>query len=288
MKQNSKTPMLIRRIILLLIDSLSIFASFYASFMIFYNSMLSMRFMTHALPEAVLLWIVTMGIFIFFKLYRSLWQFASVTELMNIVLATLWSTFAGCLICIVLGLHVPSVLYIVYFLLLTLFVGGSRFGYRFIRLYASRHHLFGRNDGSISNVMVVGAGAAGEKIYKEISNTPILNKRVVCFIDDDPAKQGRTIHNISIYGSRFHIVEAVEKFKVDEIYIALPSVDKKEVADILNICKETKCKLKRLPGMYQFINDEIILNKLKDVEVQDLLGRDPIKVNLNENHVICD
>ena len=282
MKNNSKTPMLIRRIILLLIDSLSIFASFYASFMIFYNSMLSMRFMTHVLPEAVSLWIVTMGIFIFFKLYRSLWQFASVTELMNIILATLWSTLAASIINILFSLDVPSTFYIVYFLLLTLLVGGSRFGYRFIRLYISRHHLFGRNDGSISNVMVVGAGAAGERIYKEISNTPSLNKRVVCFIDDDPAKQKRSIHNIIIYGSRQDIVEAVEKFKVDEIYIALPSVDKKEVADILNICKETKCKLKRLPGMYQFINDEIILNKLKDVEVQDLLGRDPIKVNLNE------
>lgn len=282
MKNNSKTPMLIRRIILLLVDSLSIFVSFYASFMIFYNSLLSMQFITHVLPEAVSLWIVTMGIFIFFKLYTSLWQFASVTELMNIVLATLWSTFAGCIINILFGLDVPTVLYIVYFLLLTLLVGGSRFGYRFIRLYISRHHLFGRNDGSISNVMIVGAGAAGEKIYKEISNTPSLNKRVVCFIDDDPAKQGRSIHNITIYGNRYRVVEAVEKFKVDEIYIALPSVDKKEVADILNICKETKCKLKRLPGMYQFINDEIILNKLKDVEVQDLLGRDSIKVNLNE------
>lgn len=282
MKNNSKTPMLIRRIILLLVDSLSIFVSFYASFMIFYNSLLSMQFITHVLPEAVSLWIVTMGIFIFFKLYTSLWQFASVTELMNIVLATLWSTFAGCIINILFGLDVPTVLYIVYFLLVTLFVGGSRFGYRFVRLYVSRHHLFGRNDGSISNVMVVGAGAAGEKIYKEISNTSRLNKRIVCFIDDDPAKQKRSIHNIIIYGSRKDIVEAVEKFKVDEIYIALPSVDKKEVADILNICKETKCKLKRLPGMYQFINGEIILNKLKDVEVQDLLGRDPIKVNLNE------
>ena len=88
MKNNSKTPMLIRRIILLLIDSLSIFVSFYASFMIFYNSLLSMQFITHVLPEAVSLWIVTMGIFIFFKLYTSLWQFASVTELMNIILAT--------------------------------------------------------------------------------------------------------------------------------------------------------------------------------------------------------
>lgn len=130
--------------------------------------------------------------------------------------------------------------------------------------------------------MVVGAGSAGEKILRETLNTKNLHKTIVCFIDDDPHKIGRRIHGVPIVGDRNTILDHVSKYKIDEIYIALPSIDKKEVAKILNICKETKCKLKRLPGIYQFINDEIILNKLKDVEVQDLLGRDPIKVNLDE------
>lgn len=162
-------------------------------------------------------------------------------------------------------------------------VGGARFGYRFLRLYASRHHLLGRGEHIESRVMIIGAGSAGEKILRETLVTPKINKEVVCFIDDDLSKKGRRIHNVPVVGGRNEILQQAEKYHVDEIYIALPSIDDKEVSEILNICKETKCKLKKLPGIYQFLNDEITLEKLKDVEVQDLLGRDPIKVNLEES-----
>ncbi len=161
-------------------------------------------------------------------------------------------------------------------------VGGARFGYRFLRLYATRHHLLGRGEHIESRVMIIGAGSAGEKILRETLVTPKINKEVVCFIDDDLSKKGRRIHNVPVVGGRNEILQQAEKYHVDEIYIALPSIDDKEVSEILNICKETKCKLKKLPGIYQFLNDEITLEKLKDVEVQDLLGRDPIKVNLEE------
>ena len=130
--------------------------------------------------------------------------------------------------------------------------------------------------------MIIGAGSAGEKILRETLVTPKINKEVVCFIDDDLSKKGRRIHNVPVVGGRNEILQQAEKYHVDEIYIALPSIDDKEVSEILNSCKETKCKLKKLPGIYQFLNDEITLEKLKDVEVQDLLGRDPIKVNLEE------
>ena len=93
--------------------------------------------------------------------------------------------------------------------------------------------------------------------------------------------------NVPVVGGKNEILQQAEKYHVDEIYIALPSIDDKEVSEILNICKETKCKLKKLPGMYQFLNDEITLEKLKDVEVQDLLGRDPVQVNLKENYGLC-
>ena len=130
--------------------------------------------------------------------------------------------------------------------------------------------------------MIIGAGSAGEKILRETLVTPKINKEVVCFIDDDLSKKGRRIHNVPVVEGRNEILQQAEKYHVDEIYIALPSIDDKEVSEILNICKETKCKLKKLPGIYQFLNDEITLEKLKNVEVQDLLGRDPIKVNLEE------
>ena len=168
------------------------------------------------------------------------------------------------------------------FIIITCFHRWKPIGYRFVRLYASRHYLFGRSDDNESKVMIVGAGSAGEKILRETLVSTKLHKKVVCFIDDDATKHNRCIHNVPIVGGRNEILTQVEKYKIDEIYVALPSIDDKETSKILNICKETKCKIKKLPGMYQFLNDEITLEKLKDVEVQDLLGRDPVQVNLKE------
>lgn len=123
-----------------------------------------------------------------------------------------------------------------------------------------------------------------EKLYNSLIETQaeICECNYKLFFDDDKNKHGRTLHNIMIYGGRDKIIEAVDKYHVDEIFVAMPSVDKKDVAEILNICKETKCKIKTLPGMYQFLNNDIHISDFKDVEIEDLLGREPIKVNLDE------
>lgn len=277
-----KYQLFIRRIILIVVDMISLLLSYYGSMMLYDYRMIEEFAFYETIPIVISLIIVSLGIFTVMKLYSSLWQFASINELINIVISTMLSTMAFMIINMITGNQLPVNMIIGYWMISTLLVGGIRFSYRFLRLYASRHALFGRSDVPNKRVMVVGAGAAGEKILRETLNTKGLHKTIVCFIDDDPHKIGRRIHGIPIVGNRESIKNSVSKYKIDEIYIALPSVDKKEVAKILNICKETKCKLKRLPGIYQFINDEIILNKLKDVEVQDLLGRDPIRVNLDE------
>lgn len=277
-----KYQLFIRRIILIVVDMISLLLSYYGSMMLYDYRMIEEFAFYETIPIIISLIIVSLGIFTVMKLYSSLWQFASINELINIVISTMLSATAFMIINMITGNQLPVNMIIGYWMISTLLVGGIRFSYRFLRLYASRHALFGRSDVPNKRVMVVGAGAAGEKILRETLNTKGLHKTIVCFIDDDPHKIGRRIHGIPIVGNRESIKNSVSKYKIDEIYIALPSVDKKEVAKILNICKETKCKLKRLPGIYQFINDEIILNKLKDVEVQDLLGRDPIRVNLDE------
>lgn len=277
-----KYQLFIRRIILIVVDMISLLLSYYGSMMLYDYRMIEEFAFYETIPIVISLIIVSLGIFTVMKLYSSLWQFASINELINIVISTMLSTMAFMIINMITGNQLPVNMIIGYWMISTLLVGGIRFSYRFLRLYVSRHALFGRSDVPNKRVMVVGAGAAGEKILRETLNTKGLHKTIVCFIDDDPHKIGRRIHGIPIVGNRGSIKNSVSKYKIDEIYIALPSVDKKEVAKILNICKETKCKLKRLPGIYQFINDEIILNKLKDVEVQDLLGRDPIRVNLDE------
>lgn len=280
-EMKDRKQLLIRRAILICIDSLSIVVSFYGALSLYYNGLVGSEFAQGSVL-VILVWMISLAIFALLKLYQSLWQFASITELSNIVLAAILSTVANFTICEVGGFNPPESTYIIYLMLLTLLVGGSRFAYRILRLYASRHYLFGRKDTVKNRVMIIGAGAAGEKILREMLLSSNIDKVVKCFIDDDPNKRDRAIHDVPIVGNRYDIINAVEKYKIDEIFVALPSIDDQEVSEILNICNETNCKLKKLPGIYQFINDDIIIDKLKDVEIQDLLGRDPIKVNLDE------
>lgn len=130
--------------------------------------------------------------------------------------------------------------------------------------------------------MIIGAGLAGEKIYREISSAPQVYKEVSVLIDDNIAKHKRSLHNVPIVGGRDKIIDASKEYKIEEILVAMPSVDEKELADILNICKETKCRIKKLPGIYQMLNGDVHLSDFKEVEIKDLLGREPIEVNLEE------
>ncbi len=277
-----RRQLIVRQTFLIFVDILCITVSFYGAFALFSNHLIEPRYFTGAAGfTLVALIISSLGFFAFLKFYHSLWQFASLTELKNILFGTLLSTAANIIISMVANCLGPVSVYLIYFMILTLLIGASRISYRFIRLYHQKSLAIYRRHAK-KNIMIVGAGEAGEKILREVTVSTHVNKAVKCFIDDDLNKKGTSIHGVPIVGNRYDILANVQKYGIDEIFVALPSVDDKEISAILNICKDTKCKLKRLPGIYQFINDEVILNKLKDVEVQDLLGRDPIKVNLNE------
>lgn len=277
-----RSQILIRKTCLVAFDILSVIIAFFLSSIIAYNGHIELSFLRYSYYLLSGLIVSSLIFFVLLRLYDSLWRYAPVNELLNVIIASFLSTIVYCILCTVCPATPPISTVFLYLLILLMLVGGARFGYRFLRLYASRHHLLGRGEHIESRVMIIGAGSAGEKILRETLVTPKINKEVVCFIDDDLSKKGRRIHNVPVVGGRNEILQQAEKYHVDEIYIALPSIDDKEVSEILNICKETKCKLKKLPGIYQFLNDEITLEKLKDVEVQDLLGRDPIKVNLEE------
>lgn len=277
-----RRQLIVRQTFLIFVDILCITVAFYGAFALFSNHLIEPRYFTGAAGfTLVALIISSLGFFAFLKFYHSLWQFASLTELKNILFGTLLSTAANIIISMVADCLGPASVYLIYFMILTLLIGASRISYRFIRLYHQKSLAIYRRHAK-KNIMIVGAGEAGEKILREVTVSTHVNKAVKCFIDDDLNKKGTSIHGVPIVGNRYDILANVQKYGIDEIFVALPSVDDKEISAILNICKDTKCKLKRLPGIYQFINDEVILNKLKDVEVQDLLGRDPIKVNLNE------
>ena len=276
-----KTQLNIRRIFLVSFDVISIIIAAYGSLLLRFNGPIESQYLHRVNILIGSMILIGLAIFITFRLYHSLWQFASIIELKNIIFASIMSAIANILICELTGNPLPRSCYFIYFLLLVLMVGGSRFIYRFIRLYAARHNIRGRKEQRpLEKVMIIGAGVAGEKVYKEILGSKSIYKEVICFIDDEPSKWNRTIHGVSIYGGRDKIIEAVNKYKIEEIMVAMPSASKRDLIDIFNICKETKCKLKKLPGIYQFINEDVHISDLKEVEIQDLLGRDPIIVNL--------
>lgn len=223
-------------------------------------------------------------VFKYFKLYSSLWTFASVSELKNIILACCSSALINIVVMTFTHTNLPRSWYIIYFLLLLLIISGSRIGYRIIRLIVVErgNYIFDYKNSDCKKVLIVGAGVAGNKIANEIKNVDSLRKKVVCFIDDDISKHKMHMNGIIVYGDRFSLNDAVKKFDVDEIFIAIPSLKNNIKHEIIVLCKETGCKVKSLPGIFQLVDDNISIDKLKTVEVEDLLGRDPIKVNVQE------
>ncbi len=220
----------------------------------------------------------TLLVFYLLKLYHSLWRYAGALEMQNVFTACVISTllqFAGLQL---LHYPVPRSYHFLYGGVLLLLILGVRFSYRFVRTLMRSVQV----KGDMSNIMIIGGGNAASSIIKEINTSEhISNKTVKCIIDDDPEKQGSYIHGIKVTGTRDNIVDCVNIYQINEIIIAMPSVPKRIIKEIVEICNQTDCALKILPGIYQFMNDEVSINNLRNVEVEDLLGRDSIKVDLD-------
>lgn len=224
--------------------------------------------------------IFTIIIFYFFRLYHSLWAFAGENELQNIIVSCFLSSAVngvGLFFVKVYNRAVPNSYYFMYCFLLITFTFVSRFSYRFLR--STKHKQ--QNKKNDIRVMIIGAGEAGNSIIKEIVNSNYSTMTIGCIIDDDPKKWGNFIQGIKVVGGRDKILECVDVYGIDEIFIAIPSASKKMIRELLEICKESECKLRSLPGMYQLVNGEVNVSQLRDVEVEDLLGRDPIRVDLD-------
>lgn len=267
-----------RQMMLIVIDVVSILIASYGSLLLRFNGSVENCYLQHMNTMIIFIILIDLAIFVINKLYHSLWQFASIVELKNILISTFSASAVNIVLYELTQNSLPRSCYIIYFLLLTMCVGGSRFSYRLLRFYSNR----GKSKRDLERVMIIGAGLAGEKIYREISSAPQVYKEVICFIDDNIAKHQRSLHNVPIVGGRDKIIEASKEYKIEEILVAMPSVDEKDLADILNICKETKCRIKKLPGIYQMLNGDVHLSDFKEVEIKDLLGREPIEVNLEE------
>lgn len=291
MKQNRKEPRLldlqwVRRALLLfwgdvVIIIMASVGALIARFDFSYSSIdaVYLDSMYHYLPIHIF---TTVVIFYFCRMYHSLWKFISIHELGYIILANTISFFMQIIGYCLFQYPIPKSYFFAQIMLQTAMVIGIRFSYRFCRyLKEAREQCFGCGEPQ-QRVMIIGAGDAGRVIIKEILDSRFLTMKVCCVIDDDCNKTGRYINGIPIVGDRFSILKNVEKYKIDKIILAIPSASKEERREILEICKMTKCELKMLPGMYQLIDGELNIGKLRDVEITDLLGRDPIQVNLDE------
>ena len=222
--------------------------------------------------------ITTILLFVVMKLYRSVWSFASVHEFVLVFGACMLSTAFQALGMQFLVLDIPRSYYIFYFFFLLMTTSITRFSYRALRLIRQG---FSQTNEDILNTMVIGAGEAGSMIIHELKYSRQLNRRVMCIIDDNPSKKGKYLHGVPIVGNKDTIIENVKKYKINEIVLAIPSATQKVTREILRICNTTECKLKVLPGMYQFITEEVSVSKLREVSIEDLLGREAINIDLD-------
>lgn len=223
--------------------------------------------------------IFSLFVFHILRLYNSLWQFASFDELNRIIISSIFTTLFQVAFMTILMMRMPISYYVFGAFLQFAMIVGIRFSYRYINLERNRRY---NNQAAIHNVMIIGAGAAGKTILREMRNSQGMSGKACCVIDDNPNKWDRTMEGVPVVGGRDSIMNAVKTYNIDRIMFAIPSASTEDKRDILNICKETKCELKSLPGIYQLANGEVSLSKMKDVNVEDLLGRDPIKVDMCE------
>lgn len=219
-------------------------------------------------------------VFCIYKLYNSIWRFASFNELIRIIFATIITGTFHIVYSLLFVRRMPITYYAFGIMIQFFMLVGIRFSYRFVLLERSR--LLKNNGEKAGRVMLIGAGAAGQLILRDIATSKETNDKVYCIIDDNSNKWGRQIDGVTIVGGREKILDSVKKYDINKIYIAIPTLTAHERKDLLDICKDTGCELKNLPGMYQLVNGEVSVSTMRNVDIVDLLGREPIKVDMNE------
>ena len=268
-------------IILAVYDFLAICFSYLSALLVRFDfkfSSIESQYLQGCYKSVVFYAIFCVVLFWFLKLYKSIWRFASYSELLRVILATVISGILYPIVMLATHNKMPASYYLIGIVIQFCLTLGVRFSYRFILLLRSRTS----KKQSETNVMLIGAGSAGQMIFRDIINAHEINEKVACFIDDNPNKWGRYIDNVVVYGGRDSIMEAVKKFDIKKIYVAIPSAKPEDKRDILRVCNDTECEIMNLPGMYQLYTGDVSVSKMKPVQIEDLLGRDPIKPDMRE------
>lgn len=215
------------------------------------------------------------------KLYRSVWSYAGINEILKTCVASIVACVLTGVVFSIAIMRMPISFYLIGWILVFGFTASIRMMYRLLRRMRIKADNFKGNT-ERQNIMIIGAGAAGLVLLQEYRNSYYLTDKVKIFIDDNAQKWNKYLDGVLIEGGRDKILESVEKYRINKIILAMPSADRKDIRDILEICKETDCQIQTVPGVYQLVNGEVNVSKLRNVEIEDLLGRDPIEVNLDE------
>lgn len=274
-----------RALIFIFTDILSVIVAYFFALLVRFDLVYShipsqyLLAFRHAMPY----WcIITIFVLFCFRLYHSIWTYVSIAELYRMIQAylVLIPVYFG--LDMLLHLHMPRSWYILGYIFAFLAQFGIRVSYRLARLLYIRHESNGTQPSTGDRVMIVGAGSAGSMLLREFNNSTQLNSKVVCLIDDNLEKVGRLLNGVPVVGTRYDIVEMVKKYQVNRIVIAIPRANTQEKKAILDICKKTGCRLQIVPGLYQLINGDVRVQKLRDVEISDLLGREQVNINNEE------
>lgn len=275
---------ILRAFVVAILDSVLIAASFFGALLIRFDlrySEIDPQFIGAYLKIIPFCIIGAIVLFVLFKLYNSIWRFASISELERMTKA--WLVFTAVTATIVIiderinGIRrLPISVWIMGIIFGYMSTTAIRFGYRFLR-FMTKVNTRGKNG---ANVMIIGAGACGKDVIHEIVMSQHLNAKVCCAIDDNPNKKGRELDGVPIVGNRYDIPKMVGKYQIDEIIFAIPDARGVDRKDILDICSSTGCKVRVIPGIYQMIDGSVTVNALRNVQIEDLLGRDPVKANM--------
>ncbi len=274
----------IRRVFLMCYDVCAVFAASMLALIARFDfdfGEVPLYFLENAWKSLPAVAVTTLLIFWIFRLYSSLWSYAGAVEMMYLVSACVVEAFLNMILILLshpeTGYPVPRSYYAFFGIFLFGLILACRYSYRVFRALCNMM----RDARNARNVLVVGAGNAGNALIKEIKNSSYLKKKVVGVIDDNKEKAGGYIHGVKIVGSREDIVEQCMLRHVHEIIVAMPSASPQQMKQILDICKQTRCELKRVPGIYQLVNGDVSISSLKEVDVNDLLGREPVEVDLD-------
>ncbi len=276
-------------VLLAVYDAIAVNAAFYIALWLRYDCRFSdiPEFYITALRQFAPIYAVfCIIVFVSFKLYRTIWQFAGMHELYHALCATLVTlAFQVCGTIAqsnIMGTtsylpHMPVTYYCLGIAFQFIFTVGIRFAYRMVTSTKKPENAF-----AVKNVMIIGAGAAGQMIVRDLNNTHREYEKVCCIIDDNPNKWGRYMEGVLVVGGKEDIFSSVEKYKIDKIILAIPSATVEQKRGLLSICSETDCELKQVTVLYQQLGQTVDASSIKDVSIEDLLGREPIKIDMRE------